>query len=566
MNAFFQTLKNLGAARLAIIGLVTVGLLGFFLFVMLNASTGDMAILYRDLNTADSAAIVQKLEEKKIPYNISDDSARISVAAKEVGRIRMVLAQDGLPSGGSIGYEIFDKGNQLGATSFVQNINQIRALEGELARTIATLTSVKNARIHLVLPKRELFSREASPASASVFLQLKGSSELSKENVLAIQQLVAAAVPQLKPSAVSVIDSRGNLLAKARDENEAGFAMQNAEEMRRSFEGRMSAQIEDLLSKSLGYGKVRVTVAADLDFDRVQTNTESYDPDQQVVRSTQTSGEDNKNKEGADKAVSVGNALPGGAQGNGQEDAIQSTQSRKEETTNYEIGKTVKTQLREGGQVKRLAVAVLVDGITTKKEDGKEEYAPRSETELKQLNTLVRQAMGYNSERGDTVEVVNMRFADSMAADQGESGQKEIFMGMNKEDVMKIAQSLMVALVAIMVLLMVVRPVLMRVLQVSSGQAGIPMSDDDRVLLEQAMNPAAALMAPHSSHSSNSVTQALADAAGQPENELERMISINQIEGQVRASSLRKIGDMVERHPQETANIIRSWMYQEQAN
>lgn len=214
MNSFLETLKQLGPARLAIMGAILLGLILFFIFVSVRATSPNMKLLYADLSTIDSSAVVAQLEQNAIKYNVSDDGARIMVTETDVGRARMLLAEKGLPNGGSLGYEIFDNQSGFGTTNFVQNINQVRALEGELARTISSMENIRSARVHLVLPKRELFSRESREASASVFLGLKPGTQIKREEITAIQSLVASAVPDLTTKNVSLIDNNGNLLAQ----------------------------------------------------------------------------------------------------------------------------------------------------------------------------------------------------------------------------------------------------------------------------------------------------------------------------------------------------------------
>jgi Flagellar biosynthesis/type III secretory pathway lipoprotein len=268
-----------------------------------------MVLLYGNLDLQESAEIVTRLEAQRIPYQIGSNGTQILVPEDRMLRVRMQLAEAGLPSGGSMGYEIFDKTNALSATNFMQNINHLRALEGELARTIRAIDQVQSARVHLVLPKREVFSRDQREPSASIIIKTKGG-RLDQPQVRAIQNLVASAVPDLKPSRISVVDDRGNLLAGTQEEPDpATAAATRMEEMRRQAEERLRKNIEALLERSVGIGNVRAEVAVDMDFDRVTTNQELFDPDQQVVRSTQTITEENQSQEGQQN-VTVANNLP----------------------------------------------------------------------------------------------------------------------------------------------------------------------------------------------------------------------------------------------------------------
>lgn len=553
LNNLLQTLRNLGPLRLAAMGAVALGLIGFFFYLTSRLSTPEMALLYSDLDRADGGAIVQRLEEQKVPYEVSADGTRISVPQDEVGRLRMVMAQAGLPNGGSLGYEIFDKPEGFGTTSFIQNINHLRALEGELARTVGTISGVQQARVHLVLPKREMFSRTQQAATASVFLRLRPGVRLDREQIAAIQHLLAASVPQLDPSQVSIIDDHGNLLARGMGSDSRELMLATAEEKRLAFEQRTARTVEDLLSRTLGYGKVRAEVSADLDFDRVETSSEIYDPESQVVRSTQTVEESSNSTEGdTPDPVTVANNLP-----TAQEDLFgiagsRSNSNRNEETVNYEISKTVRNHVRETGQVRRLSVAVLVDGTYRQNEAGESEYVARSSDELRQIEALVRSAVGADPARGDTIEVVNMRFATPEAefADAADS----TILGMPKDDVFRIVELVVLAIVALLVILLVIRPLLAKAFERADEMTG--EEDAERLLTSQAgMHPQ--LMGP------GALAQDLALEDAAAGEELDQMIDINRVEGRVRASSLRKVGEIVDKHPEEAVSIIRNWLYQE---
>jgi flagellar M-ring protein FliF len=534
-------------------GIVALAFIGFFVYLATRLSAPEYALLYGDLDQADGGAIVRKLDELRVPYQASADGTRISVPSDQVGRLRMVMAEAGLPSGGSLGYEIFDKPEGFGTTSFIQNINHLRALEGELARTVGTLAGIQQARVHLVLPKREMFSRTRQTATASVFLKLRPGAQIGREQIAAIQHLLAAAVPELDPSQVSIVDDRGNLLARGMGADSRELLMATAEEKRLAFEQRTARTIEDLLSRTLGYGKVRAEVSADLDFDRVVTNSEIFDPDSQVVRSTQTVEESSlSNERDALDAVTVANNLP-----TAEDDALgtgaraENRSNRTEETVNYEISRTVREHVRETGQVRRLSVAVLVDGTYSRTAEG-EEYHPRSPEELAQIEALVRSAVGVDPARGDTVEVVNMRFA---VPDAGftETADTTI-LGMEREDVFRIAEMAVLAVVAVLVILLVIRPLMARAFE--RAQEISPEEEAERLLTDQsAVQPQ--LMGP------GALAQDLALEEAAMGEELEQMIDISRVEGRVRASSLRKVGEIVDKHPEEAVSIIRNWLYQE---
>jgi len=290
---------------------VTVALVGFFAFLMLRVTAPQMTPLFTDLSVQDSATIVKDLERQGIPYEIKNDGAIVLVPKDQVPRVRMKLAETGLPRGAGVGYEIFDKSDTLGATSFIQNINHLRALEGELARTIRALHRVEMARVHLVLPERPLFSRDKVEPSASIVLKVRGS--LESQQVRAIRHLVASAVSGLKPERVSVVDEAGRLLADgaAADSGVGG----GVDERQMAYERHLRDQIESIVSSVVGPGHARVQLASEFDFNRITQTSDRFDPEGRVVRSSQTREESSATGEGRDGQVSVGNELPGATPG-----------------------------------------------------------------------------------------------------------------------------------------------------------------------------------------------------------------------------------------------------------
>lgn len=557
MNPIAELIRQLGPVRLAALAATGIAVLGFFIFLSSRLSTGGMALLYGDLDPQDSGQIIQTLQSKNIPYDIKAGGKQIFVPGDQVLQLRVSLAESGLPGGGSVGYEIFDNNQGIGTTNFVQNINLVRALEGELARTIGAMRNVRGARVHLVMPRRELFSREKQEASASVVLQVQGSSRLNNEQVQAIQHLIAAAVPSMDPQKISVLDDRGQLLARGNGDSSSAAAG-NADEMRVGFENRMRQAIIELLERTVGLNRVRAEITAEIDYDRVVENAEIFDPDSQVARSTQTVQENENSSENDDQdTVTVQNNLPeteATAAGTGTSAASQV--SRTEETVNFEITKTIRNRIKESGQIKRLSVAVLVDGKYIENDDGDKVWQPRAADELAQLETLVKSAVGFNEQRGDSVEIVNMQFVklEPLEFDDG-----SLFLGISKEDFMQLAEILVLAVVGLLVILLVVRPVLTRLFEsmptaLAGGQAGA-LGDQEGVALAQLTGPEATA----------DMAELLEEDEEEVEDEslLDQMIDINQVEGRVRASSLKQIGEIVDKHPEEAIAIVRNWMYQE---
>ena len=554
-----QSIARLGATRLVAVLGVGAAMVAFFVFLTTRIAAPAMSLLYADLDLKDSAQIVQKLDAMSVPYQLKGDGSQILVPGDQVARLRMTMAEQGLPRGGSVGYELFDKADSFGSSSAAQNVNQVRALEGELERTITGLGPVQSARVHLVLPRRDLFARDAQEASASIVVKLRGAERLSKGQVAAIQQVVASAVPTLKPNRVSVVDGAGTLLARGDGQDANTATGIGAEQFQTDYETRIARGVEDMLERSLGAGKARVDVRADIDFDRITTSSESFDPDGQVVRSTQTVTQNDDSTNGNDQPVTVTNNLPGQQNQATANNGGRTKNARNEETINYEISKTTRSQVREAGEVKRLSVAVLVDGTYTAKPDGTKEYAPRSPDELKQITTLVRSAIGYNEKRGDTVEVVNLKFAQPEEAPASAAAAPSGFLGFEKADLIKIGETATLAVVALLVILLVVRPLMFKLLE----GGGAPIGAETAGLLTGPMT-AGQLSAPQGMQTAMVPAQAQAAQlpVPAPRPQIEQMIDIGQVEGRVAASSIKKIGEIVEKHPEEAVAIVRSWMYQ----
>ncbi|AIK96528.1 flagellar basal-body MS-ring/collar protein FliF [Candidatus Odyssella acanthamoebae] len=550
MDGFIQILRNLGPIRLAAIGSVMLGVIGFFIYLMSQTSTGGMAVLYSQVEPAEGARIVQKLEAMGVPVNLSPDGSTIYAPAEKIARLRMDVAQEGILSAGVIGYEIFDRGDVLSTSGSLIDINKLRALEGELTKSIKTINGVAAARVHLVVPKRELFSRDKVDPSASIMLKMKGIMRLNEQQVKSIQYLVASAVPSLPTERISIIDDRGTLLAKGNEGEGSVQNMTTQQEAKRSYETITGKQIENLLEQTLGAGKVRTEISADIDFDQVTVNSEKYDPEGQVARSTANSKEDSSSTSN-DGTVTVANALPAAENANAGQNG--SKNKRADENINYEISRTIETHKKEAGQIKNLSVAVLVDGTYTKDKDGKQTYVPRTPQELEQITKLVKTAIGFKEARGDKVEVINMQFAKTELEDVKPDDSNNFLPQM---DVTKIIELLVLAAVGVLILIMIVRPVLLRVIE-SSGVA----NEDTEIaaLLANANGrPQGAL--PDFSRMDPNDLDLLQSSDEQEEDD---MLDVSNIEGRLKASSLKKIGDIIDKHPEEAVTIIRNWMYDE---
>jgi flagellar M-ring protein FliF len=527
LQALISFLKGLGAARLMAMVAVTAALIGFFAFVIMRVTTPQMTTLFTDLSVEDSNGIMKDLERQAIPYELRNDGAVIMVPKDKVTRLRMKLAEAGLPKGGGVGYEIFDKSDALGTTSFVQNINHLRALEGELARTIKAIDRIQAARVHLVLPERPLFSRETPEPSAAIVLRVRGA--LEPQQVRAIRHVVASAVNGLKPQRVSIVDEAGQLLADGSGDPENDGA--TGDERRASFEKRMRNQVEAIVSSIVGAGRARVQLSADFDYNKTTQTSDRFDPEGRVLRSSQSREESTLTADNRDGQVTVNNELPGNQNQGGT--ATARDQSKKsEETNNYEISRTTKTEVTEAGRVNRISVAVLVDGSYSKNEKGELVYQERTKDQLDRIAALVRSAIGFDQKRGDQIEVVNLKFAEApsvvpLSEPTGWLGMLQF----TKDDVMYVIELAVMMLLGLVVMFMVIRPLVRRIL------ASEPV-------------PAAALPAPAEGGTDG---QHLLPA-------VPNMIDVAQVQGQVHAQSVHRVGELADRNPNETAAIIRQWL------
>jgi len=490
---------------------------------------------------------VKDLDRQAIPYELKNDGAIVLVPKDRVTQLRMKIAEGGLPKGGGMGYEIFDKSDSLGATSFVQNINHLRALEGELSRTIRAIGRVQAARVHLVLPERPLFSRDKVEASAAIVLKVRG--VLETQQVRAIRHLVASAVNGLKPERVSVVDEAGRLLADGAGSDGPGEPQARAEERQAAFEKRLREQIESIVSNVVGPGRARVQLTADFDFNRITETSDRFDPEGRVVRSSQTREEQSTTSDSREGQVTVGNELPNAARGPGSGAGTENPQpqprdqnKKSEEIVNYEISRTTKTEVVEGGRIKRVSVAVLVDGTYGKNDAGDVTYQPRSAEEMDRISALVRSAVGFDQRRGDQMEVINLRFAEAQASPITEPSGWKSYLQFTKDDIMRGAELTVMTLLGLIVLFVVVRPLVQRIL-----------APDERLQLAPALPglvPMPAADAPSIAEGMPTIT-----------NHTSKMIDIAQVQGQVHAHSIQKVGELAQRNPDETVSVIRQWLH-----
>ncbi len=388
----------------------------------------EMVVLFSQLDSEDTRAIIQELGKQSVTYEVGEGGNAIRVPAERVHELRLQLASVGLPESAGVGFEIFDR-TGLGVTPFTQQMNYRRALQGELARTISQISQVDRVRVHLVIPEKRLFASEQKPAQAAVVLTLKRGQPLGGAQVQGIVHLVASSVEGLDPGQVTVVDNHGEVLSKNSADKEAQLTATQIETQRR-VEHDLEQRVQTMLDQVLGRDKSVVRVTAPLEFRQVEITEESFDPNSQVVRS-----ENRSQEKVSEKGLGPQTGVPGVQSnvpnaprptgGAGPKEA-----KRKNETLNYELNRKVSKIIEPTGAIKRLSVAVLVDGTyeaggnpggQAEAEAGDKKYVPRSEQEIQSLILIVKKAVGFSEERGDQIEMVNVPF-ETPAVHEGEEG------------------------------------------------------------------------------------------------------------------------------------------------
>jgi flagellar M-ring protein FliF len=543
-------LQRFGIGRVAAVIGIGAGFTAVMAAIFLNLGQ-PKSLLYSNLDLKEAGSITAALDQAGIKYEVKGDGSTIMVPRDEVASTRLMLSGKGLPTAGSVGYEIFDEANALGQTDFVQQLNRQRALEGELARTIGALDGITSARVHLVLPKRQLFEEEAEQPASSVSIGV-GGREPTAEQVRAIQNLVAGAVPNMRPDRVTVVDQH----AKTLSGGETGMAAE-ADGRKSEVEQRIAKQVKTLVEGLVGAGKARVNVSADLDLARVTTQEEKYDPDGQVIRSETTSDENSRENSADDSGqASVAANIPGAATG-GDTSTNSNTAGRQDSTTNYEISKTVRTEVKEPGTVKRLSVAVAVDGVTAVGAGGKPgAYTPRSAEEMQRIEQLVRASVGFDQERGDQISVINVKFP--VAADTGGVEASNPLKDFDKNDIMRAVELAVLAIVGILMIFFVARPLLgagggkkgKGGAAAGGGADGGPPQITRIMVMPDGQQ---VQVAPDGSMSQLALPG--------PGDEGPRMDMAN-VDGQVRANKVKQVSEFVAAHPDESVSILRSWLHE----
>jgi len=383
-----------GGARLLYVG-TTLALLIATIVTMVFIFSPAYETLYVGLDAAEAGQVVEKLKEYKVDYRLENGGTTIAVAHGDIYEVRLKLASEGLPRSGSVGYEIFDK-SKLGMTEFLQKINYRRALEGEIARSISSIRGVQSARVHIVIPESRLFKEAQKDATASVVLSLGGAGGISSSQVEGIVYLVSSSVEGLSPDNITVLDSAGRMLTGRKSGGMLGALSASQLEMRKQVESYLEGKALSMLDPVVGSGKAVVGISAKLNFEQVEQTIENFDPDNPAIRSeeriTEKSSEENSNAEDRGKTI---------------------TNSTENVVTNYEINRTVQHVVNSVGNIEKLWVSILVDGIYEEVEgEGglQEQYTPRSREELDQIASIVKGAVGFDTQRNDLLEIASAPF------------------------------------------------------------------------------------------------------------------------------------------------------------
>ncbi len=567
MNSIVQFFKNMGTAQLVVLGVIIAISIGFFSMIIGQVSQSPMAVLFADLDPRDASSIIQKLESQNIEYKV--EGSQIKVPSTQVDALRLSMAGEGL-SGGVVGMEIFDREGNFGRTSFELNINKLRAIEGELSRTISYIRGVKEARVHIVLPERQAFQREAQEPSASIMLQSSGS--IGERQARTIQALVASAIAGMSPDNVTISDSSGRLLTDGSSGSSLG-TFSDIEDARIAKENLFRSRIESLIGRRVGSDRVRAEVSIDMTTKRVTSNETFYNPDGQVIAS-QTISETQSKEANKSGNVSVSNNLPDAA-GGGDANQTGNSATSANETTNFDNSRTETLTISEPGEVTGIRVSILIDGIRTLDEETGDtiDYAERGSPELSLLEDLAKTAIPFQEDR-DQINVVSMRFAD--APIKPEITQSFDLLGFDKQDVISVIQTAVLGLVAILFLLMVVKPVVARIIEAipdapppvdpnqladhsGDGPAVSQLIGSDGMPISQDVIAAAAAGDETATRLILAAKQA--GTVSDSDMSIDTRIDVAQVEGRIEASAMQKVADIIKSNPDETVAIVRNWLY-----
>lgn len=538
MKALRNFIEQIGPRRALLMGGVAAALLLSIGWLATRSPTTEMGFLYTDLDPSGAKAVTDKLSAQGVPFQVSPDGTSVMAPAARLAELRMSMAGEQL--GGKVGYEVLDAEQPFGISSSRAKLNETRAIEGELAKSIESLERVSRARVHLVMPERAMFETERRKASASVSVTTTG--RLEPESVQAIRHLVASAVPGLAPESVAVVDQSGALLARAGEGGEAGSSEIDARQA--AVETKLRSEVESLVSAIVGTGKVRASVSAVLERDQVREQAETFDPDTQVVaRQVTVESADRNDENGAGaQGVTVATQLPeneGPIVGNGG-DMRRSSRDETSEDITYQNSRTEKLSVRSPGRVARLTVAVMIDG-------GPKRLQP---AEIQRIQRLVENAVGYDGERGDSVVVENMSFLEPEVEEA--SLIESLPFGLTIDHILELLKYLLIG-GAILFAIRMLRPKAS-----PEAAAGADPAADPMDLVDPAE---AAALAQRAADGDEEALREIHQLRNPDGSFLDEEIALAEIDGRIKVSALRRIGDVIAAGPAESASVIRQWMH-----
>lgn len=549
MKQIIDNLKSLGRKRVMILGATGVGIVGALLLGASFAFSPQYRPIATDVTAAEASGMVSALEQAGFAPKVSPDGTMITLPEGEIAKARMALAEAGVAASGPAGWEIFDNTSGLGMNSFLQRVNRLRAMEGELARSITTIEAVESARVHLVLPERETFSQDRPEATASIIIKTRRGAPLERRHAISARNLVAAAVPGLSPERVTVLSSSGDTIL-ADDNSQTGFGVAST---RAAMEDRLARSIESMVAARVGAGNVRVRVAAELATEREVVVTQTYDPDQQVARRTNILAEDRKGRNAAPGSADVANNMPGTANGATGASQREESHSKTQDQIDYEIGSRRSEKIIEPGAVKRLTVAVVVNGTVI---DGA--YSPRSQDEINQIMALAQSAVGFDDERGDIVTVESMQFIDNdyLISDADKPGLSDAIAS----NMGTIIQGLMALIAMGLILFFGVRPWLRNARDENDGSEPVQRTDSPNTSLGKALTPAG--LADAKNKKADDIRAEFRGEAQNVQDEEGNVVAIPTLASEVRRRHIDELESVIRSDREKTVAVLRQWIEQ----
>jgi len=569
VRQILDNLGQLGPRRLAMLGGVGLFILGAILIGARTIFAPTFVPVYSQLSPGTASQMTQTLEQAGLTVELSRAGDTISVAEGDVARARMALADAGLPGEGVPGWELFDDMSGMGMNTFMQKVNRLRALEGELARSIQTINGIESARVHLVLPEREAFSRVRPEASASVIVRSRANTSMSRAQAQSVRALVASAVADLEPQKVTVLSSNGDTILAEEDATGSDFSLQG---QRTAIEEQMAKKVEAILNARVGPGNSRVRVSVDLTTEREIRVSRSFDPEQQVARSIETRARNSNETDPANAAVDAGNNIPDALREEGDGAAGTSSRSENDEIINYEIGSVESELIREPGDIERVSVAVLVNGSYGTRPDGTEGYIERSEEEMRRLTQLVSTVIGFDESRGDQVQVDSLRFQDFDAELGGPVGRT--LSGVLADNAMSILRAIFGLAMLAIILMLGARPLRM-VLdaalpapmdtpalagagaaggEIAGGEAGRAMLPGPQAGQKAIGNDTRPMELPVGRSTGSALV--LADHEDAPH----EMVQLAAVDGQLRRSQIHSVAELVQNHADDALRVLGHWL------